>query len=351
MRWAMVGSGTRKARAISSVVRPPSRRRVSATLASGESTGWQEMKTSRNRSSPMGSSRPASDSSTAASCSASSSQPSSSCFRSASLIRRNRSPARRLAVAMSQAPGLSGTEEVGHCSSAATRASWASSSARSKSRTIRMSPAMSLADSIRQTASMARWASDVVTWESDQLQGRAATSGTIAPAGRWRSASDRRFDGGDVDFPHGHHGLEGTLRGWSASGHHVGQDAGRDLPADAPLVFAPAALAFLAAVSDNRVPVPVRLLLVLRRDLERKGFAVLELRPAVQSNARDSGDDELHHQGVASASIRIVGRGLVDGSQTALREGLRVEACSLFRITLKPETDRVLAHLEASCGS
>ena len=34
MRWAMVGSGTRNARAISSVVRPPSRRSVSATRAS-----------------------------------------------------------------------------------------------------------------------------------------------------------------------------------------------------------------------------------------------------------------------------------------------------------------------------
>src|SRR6266849_2271785 len=31
MRWATVGSGTRNARAISSVVRPPSKRRVSAT--------------------------------------------------------------------------------------------------------------------------------------------------------------------------------------------------------------------------------------------------------------------------------------------------------------------------------
>ena len=41
MRCAMVASGTRKARAISLVVRPPSRRSVSATRASVESTGWQ----------------------------------------------------------------------------------------------------------------------------------------------------------------------------------------------------------------------------------------------------------------------------------------------------------------------
>ena len=47
MRWAMVGSGTRNARAISAVVRPPSKRRVSATRASVESTGWQAVNTRR----------------------------------------------------------------------------------------------------------------------------------------------------------------------------------------------------------------------------------------------------------------------------------------------------------------
>src|SRR6267378_6611091 len=63
--------------------------------------------------------------------------------------------ARCLAVAMSQAPGLSGTPDAGHCSSAATSASCARSSARPTSPTMRARPAMSLADSIRQTASMA----------------------------------------------------------------------------------------------------------------------------------------------------------------------------------------------------
>src|SRR5713226_2080242 len=63
--------------------------------------------------------------------------------------------ARCFAVAMSHAPGLSGMPDSGHCSSAATRASCASSSARPTSRTIRVRPAMILADSILQTASMA----------------------------------------------------------------------------------------------------------------------------------------------------------------------------------------------------
>jgi hypothetical protein len=41
MRACTVGTGTRNARAISSLDRPPTTRRVSATRASGESTGWQ----------------------------------------------------------------------------------------------------------------------------------------------------------------------------------------------------------------------------------------------------------------------------------------------------------------------
>src|SRR5882762_4957729 len=63
--------------------------------------------------------------------------------------------ARCLAAAMSQAPGLSGTPDFGHCSSAATRASCARSSATPTSRTIRARPAMSRGDSILQTASIA----------------------------------------------------------------------------------------------------------------------------------------------------------------------------------------------------
>ena len=67
--------------------------------------------------------------------------------------------ARRLAVVISHAPGLRGTPSAGHCSSAATSASCASSSATPTSRTSRVSPAMSRGDSIRQTASIARWVS------------------------------------------------------------------------------------------------------------------------------------------------------------------------------------------------
>jgi hypothetical protein len=163
IRWATVASGTRNARAISSVFKPPSRRSVSATRASVDRTGWQEMNMRRSKSSPISSSSVASRSGTVASSRPSISRQSSSRSRSASLLRRNRSIARCLAAIMSQAPGFSGRPDTGHCLSAATRASCARSSATPTSRTIRVSPAMSFACSILQTASIARYASVAVT--------------------------------------------------------------------------------------------------------------------------------------------------------------------------------------------
>jgi hypothetical protein len=49
------------------------------------------------------------------------------------------------------------------------------------------------------------------------------------------------------------------------------------LPRDAPLVFAPAALALLAAIADDGVPVAVGLLLIVGGDLERGGFTMFDL--------------------------------------------------------------------------
>ena len=53
-RWAMVASGTRKARAISGVCSPAISRRVSATWASGARAGWQQVKIRRSWSSATG---------------------------------------------------------------------------------------------------------------------------------------------------------------------------------------------------------------------------------------------------------------------------------------------------------
>src|SRR5712671_6924123 len=63
--------------------------------------------------------------------------------------------ARCFAVAISHAPGPSGTPRTGHCSSAITRASCASSSAAPTSSVILARPAIRRGDSIRQTASIA----------------------------------------------------------------------------------------------------------------------------------------------------------------------------------------------------
>ena len=87
----------------------------------------------------------------------------SSCLRARILSRRKASMARRLATAISQAPGLAGTPVLGHSDRAATSASCASSSARSTLRTMRARPAMSLARSMRKVASIARCVSPVVT--------------------------------------------------------------------------------------------------------------------------------------------------------------------------------------------
>ena len=145
MRCAIVGSGTRKARAISSSSGRPAAAASAPPAPRSDSTGWQAMNIRRSRSSPIvvlarrveARRSPA----VSASC-ASSSRPSSSCLRSCSLSRRSRSSARCLAVVISQAPGLSGTPSRGQCSSAATSASCARSSARPTSRTMRATPAM-----------------------------------------------------------------------------------------------------------------------------------------------------------------------------------------------------------------
>src|SRR5215218_7419326 len=56
-RWAIVASGTRNACAISAVDSPPTSRSVSATRAAGARAGWQQVKSMRSRSVPVGAGR------------------------------------------------------------------------------------------------------------------------------------------------------------------------------------------------------------------------------------------------------------------------------------------------------
>src|SRR5919112_1300650 len=151
-RWAMVASGTMKARAISGVVSPPRVRRVSATLASSDRAGWQQVKTSRSRSSGMVC--------ISLSCPRAASSRARVARRSASpRSRRSRSMALLRAVVVIQAPGRSGTPAAGQRSMATRKASWTASSARSKSPRTRMRVATACPDSSRNTRSTSARAS------------------------------------------------------------------------------------------------------------------------------------------------------------------------------------------------
>ena len=139
--------------------------------------GWQAVKMRPSSSSPKSSSIAAS-ASAAPSNASSSVLAISACLRWRILSRRSASMARRLAVAISQAPGLAGTPAPGHSASAMTSASCASSSARSTLRIMRARPAISLARSMRKIASIARCVSPALMppcrpepWKAASLTG------------------------------------------------------------------------------------------------------------------------------------------------------------------------------------
>src|SRR5438094_9927352 len=149
-RCAMVGAGTRKARAISSVESPPSVRNVRATCASVASAGWQHVKIRRSLSSVTGvSSSPANSGADSSICRAI-----SSCFCSSQARRRSRSIALCRPVETSQLTGFAGVPAAGHCSSPAANASWSASSATSMSPSRRISVARIRPYSARKISSM-----------------------------------------------------------------------------------------------------------------------------------------------------------------------------------------------------
>ena len=95
----------------------------------------------------------------------------------------------------------------------------------------------------------------------------------------------RRLDFRHVDLAHVHHGGEGALGFFTALAHDIGQDGWGDLPRHAPLVLAPAAGAFLAAVANDGIPVPVGFGLVAGWNDKGESFALLKHRPTVKSHA------------------------------------------------------------------
>src|SRR5882757_8740134 len=144
-RTAMICSVTRKDLATSLVERPPSSRRVSATWASVDRAGWQQVKMRRSRSSSTG---PASSGMPGSlmlgertATSLSSSRPRDS--------RRRRSMARLRAVVVIQPPGLGGRPSPGHLDAAMANASCTASSATSMSPKARIRAATDRPDSSR----------------------------------------------------------------------------------------------------------------------------------------------------------------------------------------------------------
>src|SRR6195256_3541334 len=158
------------------------------------------------------------------------------------------------------------------------------------------------------------------------------------------SAVPRRLDLGDVDLLHAHHRIKRALCFIAAGRHRLGQHARRDLPGDAPLVFAPAARTLLAAIADDGVPVAVGLVLIVGGDLEREGFVMFERGTAVEAETRDAGNREFDHQHIALLAGWVVTGCTVDGTHRAVGKGLGVEAGSSLGVLVVPEANRVLFH-------
>src|SRR5262245_45534343 len=128
----------------------------------------------------------------------------------------------------------------------------------------------------------------------------------VASPRRCRLSPPSLFDGGDVDLLHRHHRLEGALGLAASSRKRVGEHTGSNLPGQAPAILAPPALTFVAAIADDRVPVAVRLFLIVSRHLERECLAVLERRTAVQAEARNAQNGELDRYDIALLAAGVV---------------------------------------------
>src|SRR5690606_31574743 len=169
---------------------------------------------------------------------------------------------------------------------------------------------------------------------TDDRRGRASCC--LAPPGRL----DRR----DVDLAHLHHRLEGAPATLAAFSQCLEQYVRRDLPGNAPAVLAPAALARLAAIADNGVPVAVGLLLVARRHLEGERLAMGEIGTAIQADTGYAEDIELDGDDVARLAGRIVGRCAIDVGAAAVGKDFAIEACCRLCVLVEPEAYPVPDH-------
>ncbi len=71
---------------------------------------------------------------------------------------------------------------------------------------------------------------------------------------------------------------------------------------------------------------------------------MFECVAAVEADAGDAGDCELDGEDFALVGGGVVARGVADGCDFAVGEGLRVEVGGLFGVFVVPEADGVLVH-------
>src|SRR5690606_7028940 len=122
-----------------------------------------------------------------------------------------------------------------------------------------------------------------------------------------------------IDFSHFHHRCKGALGLRAAGGHRASEGARRDLPRQTPAILAPAAGALLPTIADDRVPVAVRLLLRIGRDLERKGLALWKNRAAIQAETRNAKDGKLYCEHLPLFPTRVIARCAVNRGHLAIR--------------------------------
>src|SRR4051812_3551380 len=139
------------------------------------------------------------------------------------------------------------------------------------------------------------------------------------------SAAERRLDCSDVYFPHCHHRIKRAFSFIATGRHRVGQHTRRNLPRNAPLIFAPAAGTLLTAIADDSVPIAIGLSLIVSGDLERERFVMFERRTAVEADTRDTGNVEFDYKHISLLTGWVVTGGTVDGTDTALRKGLSIK--------------------------
>ena len=149
----------------------------------------------------------------------------------------------------------------------------------------------------------------------------------------------------NINLHHFHHRVEHPLGGGAVRiGQRLGQRARRDLPAQAPLILAPAAGAGLAAVADDGLPQAVGFGLILGGHLKGEGFAVLEGGTAVKTQARDAQHGEFHGEHIALLAGRVVAGRAQHCADAAVREGGGIEARGVFGVAVVPQADGVFVH-------